>query len=567
MVMSKIHDFLRGFNMEKRRKGFSLVEVLAGAALLFIIGLAFSTTLAKQFAAVKKTETITKDAFSTVKRTEQEIQLLKDSINKGDTIDTSRYESMNVTLFSDSYKRTVSFYKIENGIKEYKGNIHETGGEIEENDNVAPNKIITYVSAEKEEEFPTVQIEDVTITYHAEDGITSNKIAQVGRFDREYISGDHTTPKPLSLALQANYQWYVSREGYYKLYNENPTEGEVGKMQPRYKADYTPIKGETSIDLKELKPEYRERFLILEVRAATTDGKISGVKASNPIYVSGIHRDKYESSDYIHFDASLCNTDNSKIVTANNKKYLTEWEEIYNTEEISAIAADVSEAPQLITEKRSADFIFTDPESMTGEGISKEVYYDFLRFDGTQKLKAQFIQRLLGTQSSKITMVLRTPKYYSYDNIPFYITNGTDYESHNGTVSYANTNGTSKDILYDEYYVNNATGNPLRAEIPVPIPGEWNIVEIGCNYYGEYEIKFNGYVVTKRGTLAEAVFMTDLIFGECKNANGLRSTFFDIAEFIYRSDAPSSIEDYNNYQYLARKYNVVQKYAVPPIAE
>ncbi len=547
---ANLTDYKGGIDLLKRRKGMTLVEVLAAAVVLFIIGLSFSGSLAKQFTSLKDTETITKDTFSTVKRTEQEIQLIKDSVKSGDSVDSSRYQNLDIDLFSGTNKRTVSVYKIENGIKEYKGDITEADGAIKPDDNIAPNKIIAFVPTKEGVELPTVTIEDVKITYHAEKGITSDYIAQKGRYENEKITGSHTSPKPASLALQTNYQWYVSREGYYKIYSEHPEEIEVGNTQPRFKADYTPIPGENSINLSKIEEKYMGKFLILEVRSASIDGKISGVKVSNPIYVSGVYRYPDSKIEYLHFDASLYNTDSDKIIKSGGKKYLTEWEEIYNSDEIKAVADDASTAPEIITEKRNKPIEINDPAASSSKKIKKEVFYDFLRFTGSEKLEALLDSKIKRDKKSGIMFVLRVPELGEQNHAPFLLTNGDAYESHSPGNSIINDKGVSKSLNY-----NGAKMAEAEAD-----KDKWMIMEVYPDNAGDYVVEINGIKVINPGSAIDKNFnMNKLIFGQ--NYDGsIANSKVDLAEFLYFDDYSDTYSNKRNFGYLVRKYNIEAAY-------
>jgi prepilin-type N-terminal cleavage/methylation domain-containing protein len=276
----------------RKRKGFTLVEVIVAMAIIGIVAIGFLPALTNNLAFLKQTREITRDSFLAQEDIEIEIENIKQGIDAG----TESLSTM--TLFSaDNGGVTVSYVPISNvfnGVDYY-----------------------TLVSDSRLPELEELQIfnvnadlrRDVLEIYNAYP-LAENNVE--GTYEND--------PVTIHDWMVNVYQWYVSVPGFNIPvpegndstfhYQEQVAEEDFGTKYPVFPYDFILLADETGDTLGDLS-QYAGRHLVFVVTPAAKSGKLGVRTWSDPVFVSGL-----TDTDHLimHLDASYIDPYNTAMV-------------------------------------------------------------------------------------------------------------------------------------------------------------------------------------------------------------------------------------------------------------
>jgi len=324
------------------KRGFTLIELILGVAIVSVISLAMLTVISNNFNFLEKSKEMSKNTFLAQQEIELEISSLKGQLK--DSGHGLSMESITIDGIEVTYHHINKLYHDE--IFQYV---------------VTPEQLPEYILLKTYD----VKAQLKTGLYDAE---------SVYAITTTSIEGSNT-PDPATLddfwMLDVR-QWYVSREGFYtptpkgdgtdpnyKFFDYLEAEGlenQIGKLYPSFPDDYILLGTETEVTLDDLLA-YGGRHVVYKVTPAAKSGKLGIPEVSDPVYISGL---KDVSGLVLHLDASYLDPSNGVDVSSSDQ--LLRWNDLSSaigTGSISqyGLASDLSSQPLVVTGDEYVDFL------------------------------------------------------------------------------------------------------------------------------------------------------------------------------------------------------------------
>lgn len=300
------------------KKGFTLVELVLGLAIISVISLAMLTVISHNYNFLDRSREMSQDTFLSQQDIELEISSLKSQLKDpghGLALETVTIDGVQV-----------NYHKVN---KDY----HD----------VAYQYVVT---PEQLPEYLLLKTFDVKASLKTDDNdayglypIASSTIEGSNTHDPSTFSG---------YWMRDVRQWYVSRKGFntpvprgngadstFKYYDylvgEN-LESDIGEMYPLFPDDYILLGAEVDASLGDL-TAYGGQHIVYRVTPAAKSGKLGLAEVSEPVYISGLTT---VDDMVLHLDASYLDPSNETHVTHGGK--VIKWSDLASGIEVNGIS-------------------------------------------------------------------------------------------------------------------------------------------------------------------------------------------------------------------------------------
>lgn len=314
------------------KKGFTLIEIILGLAIIGLISMAMLTVVSNNFSFLNRSRDMSQETFLSQQDIELEISQLKDTLEEED------HGLSLATVNIDGVQ--VDYHHVE---KVYNNHSFQYV--------VTPEQLPEYLLLKTFD----VKANLKTDTYDA---------FAIYPIESSSVEGtnNHDVSTYSSHWMRDVRQWYVSNSGfnvpvprgdgsdpdfnYYNYLVDEGLESELGMVYPIFPDDYKLLGTETDELLEDIE-SYAGKHIVYQVTPAAKSGKLGITEVSQPVYISGLN---IVEGLTVHLDASYIDISDPNDV--NHDAKVNQWKDLSSGIEVAtdlekALSTDTIRRPSI----------------------------------------------------------------------------------------------------------------------------------------------------------------------------------------------------------------------------
>lgn len=269
--------------VNRKTKGFTLIEVILSIAIFAIISVGFLGMFSTVFISTFRSTSVTEDIFLEQQGIEEKIALAKSALEQGNT--PTGLTSSTFEMFTGANLRNVVVYQIEQGDASQQG-------------------LETYVAQIRPPLLQTPIIDSgvkIAVFDNSSGVPIKENYPNIGMIANHSLDLDVTlSVNNPGLLIRYLYYWYISNPGYY-----------IPSNPPTFPDNYEIIPDFTSSSISTIPASYAGRFIKLVVTPVGEKGQMGTSVESNAVYISTM---PINTNVIFHIDSNYISKDDATQV-------------------------------------------------------------------------------------------------------------------------------------------------------------------------------------------------------------------------------------------------------------